>query len=95
MLLGATIIIETINFGISFIYFFHTVFQSSSEMVTPLEIKTSYGDNNDTFIIELSKSTIGKNTTLQVNLKFFSQLSSTLQGFYQVSYEDSDSDTKK
>lgn len=71
------------------------VYQSSSEVETLLNIKTEYGTNNDTYIIHLEPSEIVDDSTLQVNLKFISTLSDTLQGFYRVSYEDSDSDTKK
>lgn len=61
-----------------------------------MTIETWYGENNDTFNIALAEGTrVDGNTTLQVNLKFISQLSNTLQGFYRVSYKDSDSDTKK
>lgn len=59
----------------------------------PLNIKTSYGTNNETFIIEL----LGKpaNKDVQVDLTFISQLTSTLQGFYRVRYDDIDSKEKK
>lgn len=62
---------------------------------SPLTIKTAYGDNNDTYVIKLAKVSEVKNSTIQLNLKFVSQLSSTLQGFYRVAYDDSDSDTRK
>lgn len=72
------------------------VFQSSPLVSSPLSIRTWYGENNDTFNIELGEgTTVDGNTTLQVNLKFISQLSNTLQGFYRVLYEDSDSDKPK
>lgn len=73
-----------------------SVLQSSPSIASPLEIRTWYGDYNDTFNIELPEEAIvDGNTTLQVNLKFVSQLSDTLQGFYRVLYQDSDSSTKK
>lgn len=71
------------------------MYQSDATVATPLDIQTEYGENNDTFIIKLNKFNEVKNSTLQVNLKFISQLSNTLQGFYRVNYDDSDSDTKK
>lgn len=70
------------------------VYRSNATHATPLDIETMYGENNDTFIIKLKPAEV-TNTTLQVNLKFVSQLSSTLQGFYRTNYEDSDSDTRK
>lgn len=74
---------------------YFTVYQSTDTIATPIEITASYGENNDTFIIEFNKPSEVKQSKLQVNLKFISLLSSTLQGFYKVSYDDSDSDTKK
>lgn len=72
------------------------VFQSSPHIAEPLSIRTWYGDKNGKYYIELAEGTIvGGNTTLQVNLKFISQLSNTLQGFYRVLYQDSGSDMKK
>lgn len=70
------------------------VYRSNATHAIPLDIETMYGENNDTFIIKLKPAEV-TNTTLQVNLKFVSQLSSTLQGFYRTNYEDSDSDTRK
>lgn len=69
------------------------VFQSNETLAWPVEITTSYGENNETFIIKLEKLPV--NDTLQVDLKFISQLSNTLQGFYRVGYNDKNSDTKK
>lgn len=66
----------------------HAVYQSSSDIASPLEIKTSYGDNNATYIIDLNKVDKVDNVTLQIHLKFISRLTDTLQGFYRVLYED-------
>lgn len=74
---------------------FSKVSQSIATVVTTLTIGTLYGENKDTFIIKLTDPTEVKNNTLQVNLKFNSQLSDTLQGFYRVNYEDSGSDSKR
>lgn len=73
--------------------FYFTVFQSNATLTTPIDIKHYYGENNETYVIELLKEP--KNTTLQVNIKFISQLSSTLQGFYRVGYNDIDTSDKK
>lgn len=70
------------------------MYQSSLEVATPLNISTGYGENNDTFIIRFREE-VAERALLQVNLKFISQLSSTLQGFYRVSYNDTDADTRK
>lgn len=70
-------------------YFYILVFENSAA----LEIKTSYGNNNETFVIELIQKPTNKQ--LRVDLKFISQLSSTLQGFYRVGYDDVDSTEKK
>lgn len=59
----------------------------------PLDIKTSYGTHNGTFIIKLLKKPTNKD--VQVDLTFVSQLTSTLQGFYRVNYDDIDSNQKK
>lgn len=74
---------------------FLTVFQSNATLTSPLIIETSYGENNDTYIIKLKNPSEVKNNSLQVNLKFDSRLSDTLQGFYRVNYEDSGSDTER
>lgn len=70
-----------------------TVFESNATLTWPLEIKQRYGENNETYIIELLAEP--RNTTLQVNIKFISQLSNTLQGFYRVGYNDIDTTDKK
>lgn len=70
------------------------VYQSTADIVSPLDIKTSYGENNATFIIDLKSVEKEENITLQVRMKFVSQLTDTLQGFYRVSYGDSDSNEK-
>lgn len=72
-----------------FVLFTFLVFHKSA----PLDIKTSYGKNNETFVIELVKKPASKE--IQVNLTFISQLSNTLQGFYRVGYDDIDSREKK
>lgn len=69
--------------------FFFTV----SENGAPLNIKTSYGTDNQTFIIELLDK--AKTKQIQVDLAFVSQLTNTLQGFYRVKYDDIDSSKKK
>lgn len=71
----------------------NTVFEGNATLVWPLNIKHYYGENNDTYVIELLKEPT--NTTLQLNIKFTSQLSNTLQGFYRVGYHDIDTSDKK
>lgn len=71
------------------------VFQTTPVLTSPLNISTEYGENRDTYIIRIKGKPIAANETLQVKLKFISQLSNTLQGFYRVAYEDDDSNTKK
>lgn len=93
-------VIDRVNeFNVIFIVFVcvsFSVFKTTPQISAPLNINTWYGENNDTFNIALAEGTnIDGNTTLQVNLKFISQLTNTLQGFYRVLYEDSDSDKKK
>lgn len=58
----------------------------------PVTIKSKYGSNNETYEIQLLNAT---ESTLKVDLKFTSQLSSTLQGFYRVGYNDVDDKNKK
>lgn len=69
------------------------VFESNQTITSPIKFDGSYGDNNETYIIQLTETP--KNKTLQLNIKFTSHLSNTLQGFYRVGYDDIDSDTKK
>lgn len=52
----------------------------------PLTIETQYSENNDTFSIFI-KEIVAKNSTVLVELKFISQLTDTLQGFYRTEYE--------
>lgn len=59
-----------------------------------LDIDSSYGENNETFVITFIKSPPAKTTVLQVSLSFVSQLTSTLKGFYRVDYDDIDSSKK-
>lgn len=61
--------------------------------MTPISSETSYGLDNDTFIINL-KGPIPRNSTVQVQLQFISQLTDTLQGFYRTSYEPSEGDRR-
>ncbi|XP_037909799.1 aminopeptidase N isoform X2 [Hermetia illucens] len=66
-----------------------SVTNNNDKDATPLKITTSYGDFNDSFIIKIgSKLDDVQHVNLTVNLKFRSELSSTLQGFYKTSYED-------
>lgn len=52
----------------------------------PLNIETMYSENNDTFSIFI-KEIVSRNSTVLVDLKFVSQLTDTLQGFYRTQYE--------
>lgn len=72
-----------------FSVFFRSVFENDD----PLKIDTSYGADNGTFIIKLV--TEPTNKAIRVDLTFVSQLTSTLQGFYRVGYDDIDSNEKK
>lgn len=54
--------------------------------------KSNYGINNETYEIQLVNAT---ETKVQVDIKFNSQLSNTLQGFYRVGYDDIDDKNKK
>lgn len=67
-----------------------------------LQIKHDYGKNDgndgnddikETYVIVLMEKP--NNSSLQVNVKFISQLSETLQGFYRVGYHGTDSSSKK
>lgn len=69
------------------------MFESNEMLTSPVKFEGRYGENNETYIIKLTETP--KNTTLQLNIKFTSHLSNTLQGFYRVGYDDIDSDTKK
>lgn len=53
---------------------------------TYLQIDTEYGEANMTFIINILEA-LPKNSTVQVELQFVSQLTDTLQGFYRTEYE--------
>lgn len=67
----------------------NVIVQQSPAIETPprsLNVDTFYGENNDTFVIDI-KDTVPENRTLQVQLKFISQLTDTLQGFYRTNYE--------
>ncbi|XP_037030897.1 aminopeptidase N isoform X2 [Bradysia coprophila] len=66
------------------------VFHYPSDIASPLDIETAYGEHNDTFIIDIKRG-IDKNDeniTLQIQLNFISILTDTLQGFYRASYKD-------
>lgn len=88
--ISATHIHISNTYASNILYYSMAVYQSSSDIASPLEIKTSYGENNATYIIDLKKVDKVKNVTLQIHLKFISRLTDTLQGFYRVSYEDTD-----
>lgn len=66
------------------------VFHYPSDIASPLDIETAYGENNDTFIIDIKRGIDknDKNITLQIQLNFVSVLTDTLQGFYRSSYKD-------
>lgn len=51
-----------------------------------LTIETEYSESNDTFSIFI-KEIVARNSTVIVDLKFISQLTDTLQGFYRTRYE--------
>lgn len=67
-----------------------TVFHYPSDIASPLDIETAYGEHNDTFIIDIKRGIDknDKNITLQIQLNFTSKLTDTLQGFYRSSYKD-------
>ncbi|KAJ6637110.1 Aminopeptidase Ey, partial [Pseudolycoriella hygida] len=66
------------------------VFHYPSDIASPLDIETAYGEHNDTFIIDIKRGIDknDKNITLQIQLDFTSKLTDTLQGFYRSSYKD-------
>ncbi|XP_031619853.1 aminopeptidase Ey isoform X2 [Contarinia nasturtii] len=69
------------------------VAESSENLTRFLDIAADYGENNDTYVINLVESP--NNASLQLNIKFISQLSTTLQGFYRVGYNDIDTTEQK
>ncbi|XP_031634254.1 aminopeptidase N-like [Contarinia nasturtii] len=69
------------------------VAEINGEVTRLLSIQSNYGKNNEIYVIDLLE--MPKNTSLQVNIEFISQLSTTLQGFYRVGYDDIDTTDKK
>ena len=60
-----------------------------------LLIETGYGENNATYIITLLEYLdTSKGVSVNVDIKFTSHLTDTLQGFYRTSYSDSQSQKK-
>lgn len=54
----------------------------------PIEFEGSYGTDNQTYEITLSKSNHQSPISIRVYLIFKSQLTDTLQGFYKTTYFD-------
>lgn len=54
----------------------------------PIEFEGSYGNDNQTYEITLSKSYHQSPISIRVYLIFKSQLTDTLQGFYKTTYFD-------